>query len=61
LNVAGTHDRLFREGGVLAPARDFAAAPPPDHERTLTAAKLTGVEFIGAPRFPEELVLQTSG
>src|SRR5919108_1790813 len=34
-NVPGTHDRLFREGGLPATDRDLAAAPPPDHERTL--------------------------
>lgn len=61
VNVPGTHDRLFREGGVPATDRDFASAPPPDHERTLAAAKRIGVEFIGPPPFTEELVLQTSG
>jgi quercetin dioxygenase-like cupin family protein len=60
-NVPGTHDRLFREGGFPATDRDLANAPPPDHERTLAAAKAVGVEFIGPPPFPEELVLQTSG
>jgi quercetin dioxygenase-like cupin family protein len=60
-NVPGTHDRLFREGGVPATDRDFATAPAPDHERTLAAAKATGVDFIGPPPFPEELALQTSG
>jgi quercetin dioxygenase-like cupin family protein len=60
-NAPGTHDRLFREGGLPATDRNFAAAPPPDHERTLAAAETIGVEFIGPPPFPEELVLQTSG
>jgi quercetin dioxygenase-like cupin family protein len=60
-NVPGTHDRLFRDGGVHATDFDFATAPQPDHERTLAAAKATGVEFIGPPPFPDELVLQTSG
>jgi quercetin dioxygenase-like cupin family protein len=60
-NVPGTHDRLFREGGIPATNRDFATAPPPDHERTLAAAKAIGIDFIGPPPFPEELVLQTSG
>jgi quercetin dioxygenase-like cupin family protein len=61
LNVPGTHDRLFREGGVPATDRDFATAPPPDRERTLAAAKAIGVDFIGPPPFGEELVRQTSG
>jgi quercetin dioxygenase-like cupin family protein len=61
LNVPGTHDRLFREGGLPATDRDFATAPPPDHERTLAAAKAVGVDFIGPPPFREDLVRQTSG
>jgi hypothetical protein len=50
-----------REGGFPATDRDFATAPPPDHERTLAAAKAIGVEFIGPPPFSEDAVLQTSG
>jgi mannose-6-phosphate isomerase-like protein (cupin superfamily) len=61
VNVPATHDRLFREGGSPASDRDFATAPPPDHERTMAAAMAIGVEFIGPPPFPDELVLQTSG
>ena len=61
INVPGTHDRLFREGGFPATDRDFATAPPPDHERTLAAAKAIGVDLIGPPPFPEEFALQTSG
>lgn len=61
INTPGTHDRLFREGGFPATSRDFANAPPPDHERTLAAAKNVGTEFLGPPPFPEELVFQTSG
>ena len=61
INTPGTHDRLFRAGGSPATARDFASAPPPDHERTLAAAKEMGTEFLGPPPFPEELVRQTSG
>ena len=60
-NVPGTHDHLFREGGFPATDRDFATAPPPDHERTLAAAKAIGVDFIGPPPFSEDLALQTSG
>jgi mannose-6-phosphate isomerase-like protein (cupin superfamily) len=60
-NTPGTHDRLFREGGVPAATRDFADTPPPDHERTVAAADAVGSVFLGPPPFPEELVVHTSG
>jgi hypothetical protein len=44
--VPGTHDRLFRDGGVRATDRDFGTAPPPD-EPTLAVAAAVGVDFIG--------------
>lgn len=61
VNTPGTHDRLFRGGGVPATDTDFASAPPPDHERTLAAANEVGTEFLGPPPFSDELVRLTSG
>jgi quercetin dioxygenase-like cupin family protein len=60
-NVPGTHDRLFREGGVPASTRDLADVPPPDHDRTVAAADAIGSVFLGPPPFREELVSYTSG
>lgn len=60
VNTPGDHDRMFRAGGFPATDRDFASAPPPDHERTLAAIKEVG-EFLGPPPFPEETVRLTSG
>jgi len=61
LNTPGTHDRFFRAAGVPATDRDFANAPPPDHERTAAAAKEIGVELLGPPPFPEGSVRLMSG
>ena len=61
LNVPGTHDRFFRDGGEPATDRDFAAAPPPDLERTMASAKAHGVTFLGPPPFDSDAVLQASG
>jgi quercetin dioxygenase-like cupin family protein len=61
LNTPGTHDRFFRAGGFPATDRDFANAPPPDHERTLAAAREVGVELLGPPPFPKGTVRLMSG
>ncbi len=49
LNTPGTHDRFFRVAGVPATELDFASAPPPNHERTVAAAKEVGAELLGPP------------
>lgn len=54
-------DRFFRDGGYLATDRDFRSAPPPDLERTVAAAERHGLELLGPPPFPEELVRVRSG
>jgi quercetin dioxygenase-like cupin family protein len=61
LNTPGTHDRFFRAGGDPATDRDFAAAPAPDHERTVAAAREHGVEFLGPPPFAPDAIDQVSG
>ncbi len=61
LNAPGTHDRFFRAGGSPVTDRDFDAAPPPDHARTMAAAREHGVEFLGPPPFAPESVSQVSG
>jgi len=61
VNAPGTQERFFRAGGQPALDRDFASAPPPDHERTLAAAQRYGVELLGPPPFAPEAVRQTSG
>jgi len=61
LNTPGTHDRFFRGAGFPAADRDFANAPPPDHERTVAAAKEVGVELLGPPPFPAGSVRLMSG
>jgi quercetin dioxygenase-like cupin family protein len=61
LNTPGGHDRFFRAGGEPAASRDFASAPPPDHERTMSAAKAHGVTFLGPPPFAADSVRTTSG
>jgi len=61
LNTPGTHDRFFRAGGEPALDRDLAAAPVPDHDRTMAAAREHGVVFIGPPPFPAAAVMQVSG
>ena len=61
LNTPGGHDRFFRDGGEPAPTRDFAAAPEPDHARTLAAAHAHGVTFLGPPPFAAASVRKTSG
>jgi quercetin dioxygenase-like cupin family protein len=61
MNAPGTHDRFFLDGGVPATDRDFAAAPPPDLERTAASANAHGVAFLGPPPFDPEAVRQISG
>ncbi len=61
LNTPGTHDRFFRAAGVPATDLDFATAPPPDRERTLTAAEEVGVVLLGPPPFPQGTVRLQSG
>jgi quercetin dioxygenase-like cupin family protein len=61
LNTPGTHDRFFRDGGEPATDRDFAAAPPPNLERTMAAAQEHGVRFLGPPPFDAASVRQASG
>jgi quercetin dioxygenase-like cupin family protein len=61
LNTPGGHDRFFRAGGEPASSRDFADAPPPDHERTMAAARAHGVAFLGPPPFATHQVRETSG
>jgi quercetin dioxygenase-like cupin family protein len=61
MNTPGTQERFFRAGGEPAATRDFAAAPPPNHERTMAAAEGYGVKFLGPPPFPDEALRQTSG
>lgn len=61
LNTPGGHDRFFRAGGEPASSRDVASAPPPDHARTLAAARAHGVTFLGPPPFAAELVREISG
>jgi quercetin dioxygenase-like cupin family protein len=61
LNTPGTHDRFFRAGGTPATDRDFAAAPAPDHARTVAAAQECGVELLGPPPFAADSVAQVSG
>jgi quercetin dioxygenase-like cupin family protein len=61
MNTPGTQERFFRAGGEPALTRDLAAAPPPDFERTLAAAREYGIEFLGPPPFATEAVRTTSG
>ena len=61
LNAPGGHDRFFRAGGEPASNRDFASAPPPDHERTMAAARAHGVAFLGPPPFAAGSVREISG
>jgi len=61
MNAPGTQERFFRAGGVPAVNRDFAAAPPPDPERTMAAAAAYGIEFLGPPPFARDSVQQRSG
>jgi quercetin dioxygenase-like cupin family protein len=51
MNTPGGQDRFFRDGGEPALSRDFASAPPPNHERTAQAAQAHGVEMLGPPPF----------
>jgi quercetin dioxygenase-like cupin family protein len=51
INTPGGQDRFFRDGGEPALSRDFASAPPPNHERTAQAAQAHGVEMLGPPPF----------
>jgi quercetin dioxygenase-like cupin family protein len=51
INTPGGQDRFFRDGGEPALGRDFASAPPPNHERTAQAAQAHGVEMLGPPPF----------
>lgn len=61
INAPGTQERFFRAGGEPALTRDFASAPPPDHERTMAAAAEFGVTLLGPPPFAADAVLKTSG
>jgi quercetin dioxygenase-like cupin family protein len=61
LNTPGGHDRFFRAGGQPAMNRDLASAPAPDYERTMTAAKSHGVQFLGPPPFAADAIRATSG
>ena len=61
MNAPGTQDSFFRAGGEPARSRDFADAPPPDHERTVAAAREHGVQFLGPPPFAPEAVQKVSG
>src|SRR4051812_41016184 len=61
LNVPGTHDAFFRDGGVPAEGDDFNSAPPPDLERTAASAARHGVEFLGPPPFDAAEVRLRSG
>jgi quercetin dioxygenase-like cupin family protein len=61
INAPGTQERFFRAGGEPAHSRDFDAAPPPDHERTMAAAAEFGVTLLGPPPFAADAVLKTSG
>src|SRR3954451_23746707 len=61
MNTPGTQERFFRAGGEPALNRDFAAAPPPNLERTMAAAHEYGVKFLGPPPFPPDSFRQTSG
>ena len=61
LNTPGTHDRFFRAGGEPALDRDLSAAPAPDHDRTMAAAREHGVVFLGPPPFSGASVTQVSG
>jgi quercetin dioxygenase-like cupin family protein len=61
INTPGTQDSFFRDGGVPARHRDFAAAPAPDRERTMASAAAHGVRFLGPPPFDAARVRQTSG
>jgi quercetin dioxygenase-like cupin family protein len=61
MNAPGTQERFFRAGGEPALSRDLASAPPPDHARTMAAAKEHGIAFLGPPPFAAAAVLQTSG
>jgi quercetin dioxygenase-like cupin family protein len=51
LNTPGGQDRFFQAGGEPASSRDFASAPPDDHERTMAAARAHGVSMLGPPPF----------
>jgi len=61
MNTPGTQERFFRAGGEPASSRDFADAPPPNHERTLAAAEKYGVKLLGPPPFAADAVRATSG
>jgi quercetin dioxygenase-like cupin family protein len=61
MNTPGTQERFFRAGGEPALSRDFASAPPPNHERTMAAAEEYGVKFLGPPPFSPDLLRLTSG
>lgn len=61
MNTPGTQERFFRAGGEPALHRDFAAAPPPDLERTMAAAREFGVRFLAPPPFAPDAMRQVSG
>jgi len=61
MNTPGTQERFFRAGGEPAVGRDLDAAPPPDMERTMAAAREFGVDFLGPPPFAADAVRTVSG
>jgi len=61
MNTPGTQERFFRAGGEPATHRDLAAAPPPDPERTMAAAREFGIDFLGPPPFAADAVRAVSG
>jgi quercetin dioxygenase-like cupin family protein len=61
MNTPGTQERFFRAGGEPALTRDLAAAPPPDLDRTMAAAREYGIELLGPPPFAADAVQTVSG
>ena len=61
MNTPGTQERFFRAGGEPATGRDLDAAPPPDLERTMAAARAFGIDFIGPPPFAADALRAVSG
>jgi quercetin dioxygenase-like cupin family protein len=61
MNTPGTQERFFRAGGEPAVGRDLDAAPPPDLERTMAAAREFGIDFLGPPPFGADAVRTVSG
>lgn len=61
MNTPGTQERFFRAGGEPAENRNFGAAPPPNPERTMAAAREFGITLLGPPPFADGAVYTTSG